>query len=174
MFSSDWKNFQHKVLFKNSRSQLPRISHQRRYEDDLKDLLLIIWYGILSQCPFIIWSSVFLAFKMHPEVFQPVEDRPSSSQQWWGRISSTVSRSGFPGTRKTWTCWKESSRGPPRQTRAWSNSAVGRGWEGWDCSAWRTAGSGRLQQCVWTPRGRLQRRRSQAPFSGTQCQDKRQ
>ena len=47
------------------------------------------------------------------------------------------SSSGLVSTRETWTYWRESNKGPPRWWRDWSTSPVRRGWESWDCSAWR-------------------------------------
>lgn len=83
-----------KVIFKHSRSKLPGIPYQRRYWDDLNDVLLVIWYRILSLCPFITLAPVFLFFKMYPKVSKPVEDRLTGSQLlsllFWLLFSSRV------------------------------------------------------------------------------------
>jgi len=49
---------------------------------------------------------------------------------------------GSPVQTDTWTYWKESSEGPQRWWRDKGISPMRKGWRSWDCSAWRTEGSG--------------------------------
>ena len=57
---------------------------------------------------------------------------------------STASSSGLPSTREAWTYWRESNEGPQWWWRDWRTSHKRKGWERWDCSAWRIEGSGKI------------------------------
>lgn len=61
---------------------------------------------------------------------------------------STASKSGLPSTRETGIYWRETSERPQRKSIDWSICHTRRGWESWDCSAWRREGSQRtLSMC---------------------------
>ena len=44
---------------------------------------------------------------------------------------------GFSCSRMMGNVWREFSRGPPRWWGTWRISCMRKGWETWDCSAWR-------------------------------------
>jgi len=67
-----------------------------------------------------------------------------SAQCSWGLIWSPGSSSGLLRAGETWRDWTKSNEGPPRWRRDWSVTAVRKGWESWDCSAWRREGAGDL------------------------------
>lgn len=79
-----------------------------------------------------------------------------SAQHWWGHSRSVGSSSGLPRTRETWTCWRESVKGPQRWWRVCSTSRVRKCWESRDCSAQRRRGSGGSPPCPLSPEGRAQ------------------
>jgi len=70
----------------------------------------------------------------------------SSTLPWGGHIWSTVSSSGLLGSRKIGNFYEESRRG----LRIWwgtlSVYLMRKGWETWDCSAWRREDWGRISQ----------------------------
>lgn len=66
--------------------------------------------------------------------------------------------------------WSAGSRsGPLRYWRAWNICPLGKGWEKWNCLAWRGESSGRAgksHQCISICEGRVQIRQTQALLSG--------
>lgn len=57
--------------------------------------------------------------------------------------------------------------------RDWSTSSVRKGWERWDCSAWKWEGLGESHQCLYILERKVQRGQSLALFSA-QWRGKRQ
>lgn len=50
----------------------------------------------------------------------------------------SLSKSGLPSTRETRSYWRHSNKGPQKWLRYWSISPIKKGWESWDCLAWRS------------------------------------
>jgi len=67
---------------------------------------------------------------------------------------STVSSSGAPSARRTWSCWSMSRGGPQRWWEIWSTSPMKSGWENCNSSACgRESSMGTLQRPFSTQRG---------------------
>jgi len=52
-------------------------------------------------------------------------------------LYSTVCSFGLHSSKHAWNYWRETSRGLQRWLGAWSISFMRKGWQTWDCSAWR-------------------------------------
>jgi len=56
--------------------------------------------------------------------------------------------------------------GPQQRSEGWSTSAVRKGWESWDCSAWRREGCGETLEQLPILKGGSEERWGQAFYQG--------
>jgi len=60
-----------------------------------------------------------------------------STPLWWDHSWGPVSSSRALSARRTWSCWRRSVGGPQKWSEGWNYSCGRKGWESWDCPAWR-------------------------------------
>ena len=87
-----------------------------------------------------------------------------------------MSSSGQLCAREAGSYWRQFSKRPQKWLRDWIISPMRKGWERWDCSAWRRKDWGGISPVYVNTcrKGRVQTRWRQAFFSGAQWQDQRQ
>lgn len=86
------------------------------------------------------------------------------------RSWNAESNSEIPRTRKTWSYWRESNKGPQTCLKDWSTSYMEK--DGLSLFSLEKRFKGGSYHCVLIPKGRVQEGLRQAVFHGTHCQGK--